>query len=62
MYEVDDFPDEPRINDNSISSEDYGSLQHIYSTNDPRTFELIKSWKKVLDDWADRNNDDEKVC
>nr|XP_050856116.1 maltase 1-like [Vespula vulgaris] len=61
LFERDDLRDEPRSSDPSATDRDYTYLDHIYTKDDPRTYELVKSWRKVLDDYSDANNEDEKV-
>ncbi|XP_046826177.1 maltase 1-like [Vespa crabro] len=61
LFESDDLRDEPRSFDRSATKRDYTYLDHIYTKDDPRTYELVKSWRKVLDDYSDANNEDEKV-
>ncbi|XP_043493241.1 maltase 1-like [Polistes fuscatus] len=61
LFEVDDLRDEPRSFDPTTTERDYAYLNHIYTKDDPRTYELVKSWRKVLDDYANANNEDEKV-
>ncbi|XP_015183315.1 PREDICTED: uncharacterized protein LOC107070028 [Polistes dominula] len=61
LFEVDDLRDEPRSFDPTTTERDYAYLDHIYTKDDPRTYELVQSWRKVLDDYANANNEDEKV-
>lgn len=61
IFEHDDLLDEPRSNKPGVGEKDYGYLNHIYTFDDPRNYDLVKSWRKVLDDWADSHNEDEKV-
>nr|XP_050856119.1 maltase 1-like [Vespula vulgaris] len=61
LYERNDLLDEPRSSDPSATTRDYTYLDHIYTKDDPRTYELVRSWRKVLDEYSDANNEDEKV-
>ncbi|XP_035720486.1 maltase 1-like [Vespa mandarinia] len=61
LFEREDFHDEPRSSDPNATDRDYTYLDHIYTKDDPRTYELVKSWRKILDDYSDANNEDEKV-
>lgn len=61
LFEDDRFPDEPRTYDPTASNRDYTYLSHIYTKDDPRTYELVRSWRKVLDDYADANDEEEKI-
>ncbi|KAJ8680493.1 hypothetical protein QAD02_016280 [Eretmocerus hayati] len=59
VYERDDLPDEPLLI--SGTPQNYPDLDHIYTKDDPRTYELIKSWRTLMDKWSDEHNEDEKV-
>lgn len=61
VYEKDGLPDEPLSNDPSATPNDYTYLNHIYTKDDPRTYDLIQSWRNILDKYANENNLDEKV-
>ncbi|XP_047354643.1 maltase 1-like [Vespa velutina] len=61
LFESEDLRDEPRSSDPNATDRDYTYLDHIYTKDDSRTYELVKSWRKVLDDYSDANNEDEKV-
>lgn len=61
LFERDHFRDEPRSSDKTATDRDYTYLDHIYTKDDPRTYELVRSWRKVMDDYANANNEDEKV-
>ncbi|XP_023315955.1 maltase 1-like [Trichogramma pretiosum] len=61
VYENDDLLDEPRSNDPNAGPRDYGYLNHIYTKDDQRSYDLIQSWRKILDDWAHERDEDEKV-
>ncbi|KAI4499903.1 hypothetical protein M0802_005159 [Mischocyttarus mexicanus] len=61
LYERDDLRDEPRSFDPNATNHDYEYLDHIYTKDDPRTYDMIRTWRKVLDDYANANNEDEKV-
>ncbi|KAF7393744.1 hypothetical protein HZH68_010563 [Vespula germanica] len=61
LFEIEDLRDEPRSSDPSATDRDYTYLNHIYTKDDPRTYELVQSWRNILDDYSDANNEDEKV-
>ncbi|XP_043483468.1 maltase 2-like [Leptopilina heterotoma] len=61
LFEDDKLTDEPRSNNPTATDRDYTYLNHIYTKDDPRTYDLVLSWRKVLDDWSNANNEDEKV-
>ncbi|XP_043493243.1 maltase 1-like [Polistes fuscatus] len=61
IFERDDLLDEPRSFIPNTTTRDYAYLNHIYTKDDPRTYDLVKSWRKVLDDYANSTNVDEKI-
>ncbi|XP_015111694.1 maltase 2 [Diachasma alloeum] len=61
LFEIGDFRNEPRTNITGATDVDYSYLQHIYTKDQHETYELIRDWKKVLDDYANSTNTDEKV-
>ncbi|XP_033231202.1 maltase 1-like isoform X1 [Belonocnema kinseyi] len=61
LFEDDGLKDEPRSNVPDATDRDYTYLNHIYTKDDQRTYDLVQSWRKVLDDWADEHNETEKV-
>ncbi|KAI4499900.1 hypothetical protein M0802_005156 [Mischocyttarus mexicanus] len=61
LFERDDLRDEPRSNIPGTTIRDYGYLDHIYTKDDQRNYDMVRSWRKVLDDYAIATNVDEKV-
>lgn len=61
VFEDANFLNEPRSYAPGATERDYSYLHHIYTTDDPRTYDLVASWRKVLDDYADHHNEDEKI-
>ena len=62
LYEDDELKDEPKSNTpGAVEGKDYTYLDHIYTKDDPRTYDLVKSWRAVVDKYADEKNQDEKV-
>ena len=61
IYERDGLPDEPLSHIPGVTNRDQRYLNHIYTRDDPRTYDLIQSWRKVVDEWSDAHNEDEKV-
>lgn len=61
IYEDSKLRDEPLSNTPGLTPRDYGYLNHIYTTDQIQTYELFGSWRKFLDDYADKNNQDQKV-
>lgn len=48
LAEHPDFPDEPWI-ENCTSSLKYNCLEHIYTTNQPRTYEVLHQFQEMLE-------------
>ncbi|RLU25537.1 hypothetical protein DMN91_001693 [Ooceraea biroi] len=49
MYEDARFLDEPRGNVPGLPDDDYDTLDHIYTKNLPETYEVLKSWRELMD-------------
>ncbi|XP_055857371.1 maltase A3-like [Episyrphus balteatus] len=54
------YLDEPR-NDWVTDPDDYGYVDHIYTTNQPETVQLVYEWRKVLDDFRAENGGEERI-
>ncbi|XP_066589762.1 maltase 1-like [Prorops nasuta] len=61
IFEDPQFRDEPRSYAPGVTDEESNYLNHIYTKDDPRTYELISSWRKKLDDYASFTNSEEKL-
>ncbi|XP_015111695.1 maltase 1 [Diachasma alloeum] len=61
LYEVENLLDEPRTNASGVTDSEYAYLDHVHTKDQPETYDLVKSWRKVLDDYANSTNTDEKV-
>ncbi|XP_033222582.1 maltase 2-like [Belonocnema kinseyi] len=59
MFEDERLLDEPR-NDNNVPDDDYDSLDHIYTTDQNETYQVLKSWRKLLDDYVNIHQTDAK--
>lgn len=51
MFEDDQFRNEPR-NDYEMNPNSYDYLQHIYTKDLQATYDIVYSWRKVLDDYV----------
>ncbi|XP_011307784.1 maltase 1 [Fopius arisanus] len=60
LFESEGFEDEPRSSINATENE-WEYLRHDYTQDQSETYDLVKSWRKVLDDFANSSNSDEKV-
>ena len=52
--------DEPRNSDPNIPPDEYSSLNHIYTRDQNETYDILKSWKTLLDDYAVKHKTDAK--
>ncbi|GAB1859915.1 alpha-glucosidase [Camponotus japonicus] len=52
MYEDSRFLDEPLSNAPGVPDNDYDFLDHIYTKNLPETYEVLKTWRQLLDDYS----------
>ena len=59
MFEDKRLLDEPR-NNNSVPDNDYDSLDHIYTKDQNETYQVLKLWRKLLDDYAKVHKTDAK--
>ncbi|KAI4491482.1 hypothetical protein M0804_002874 [Polistes exclamans] len=49
MFEDPRFLDEPSANRPDLPSDDYDTLDHIYTKNQNETYTVLSSWRKLLD-------------
>lgn len=50
LMEVEDLRDEP-LSGGSSDPNDYGYLNHIYTNSLPETYEMVRQWRDVLDEY-----------
>ncbi|XP_015111696.1 maltase 1 [Diachasma alloeum] len=61
LFEVENLQDEPRTNLPGVVDGEYAYLDHFYTKDQPETYEVVKSWRKIMDDYANATNTEEKV-
>ncbi|XP_011497118.1 PREDICTED: maltase 1-like [Ceratosolen solmsi marchali] len=61
LYEDDRFLDEPLTGLHGFTKNDREYLYTIYTKNDPRDFEIVANWRKVINNWVDACNEEEKI-
>lgn len=49
--------DEPRSSDASAQSYEYNYLEHIYTKDQPETFQMVYQWRTLLDDYSNEKGD-----
>uniref|UniRef100_A0A4D5R8W2 alpha-glucosidase n=1 Tax=Scolopendra viridis TaxID=118503 RepID=A0A4D5R8W2_SCOVI len=55
LYEDSEFRNEPPSNRPGDVNQTYDSLDHIYTTNQEETFDLLLEWRQFLDDYEANN-------
>lgn len=56
IYET-GLEDEPESGDESAQSNEYGYLSHVYTKDQNETFQLIYSWRDMLDKYSEEKGD-----
>ncbi|XP_013786502.1 maltase 1-like [Limulus polyphemus] len=56
LFEDEMLKDEPLSGDTDAGSDDYSSLNHIYTRGLPETFNLLKEWKEILLNFSDTSS------
>lgn len=44
--------DEPRSSDESAADYEYAYLDHIYTKDQPETFEMVYHWRELVDNYS----------
>lgn len=60
MYEDARFLDEPKRNVSGLPDDDYDTLDHIYTKNLLETYDVLESWRKLLDEHT-KNTDTKMI-
>uniref|UniRef100_A0A646QFB4 alpha-glucosidase n=1 Tax=Hemiscolopendra marginata TaxID=943146 RepID=A0A646QFB4_9MYRI len=55
LYEDNEFKNEPLSQQPEVNKSDYNYLDHIYTTNQAETFELLLEWRQFLDEYEENN-------
>ncbi|OAD59185.1 Maltase 2 [Eufriesea mexicana] len=61
LYEDARFPNEPSANRTDLPKGDYDSLVHIYTRDQNENFDVLRSWRKLLDEHSNRTRSDPKM-
>jgi alpha-glucosidase len=59
MFETENFPDEPKSERANPGEYDY--LNHIHTKDLPEVYDVVASWRKVIDDYAKKNGGDTRI-
>ncbi|XP_043250144.1 alpha-glucosidase-like [Colletes gigas] len=55
------FQDEPKSNVPGIPDTDYDSLLHVYSKDQDDTYDILKSWRRLMDNHANKTKSNAKM-
>ncbi|KAK2579943.1 hypothetical protein KPH14_007623 [Odynerus spinipes] len=61
MFEDPRFLNEPSTNRSDLPSDDYDTLDHIYTKNLDETYDVLRSWRNLLDQHSATTNTDYKI-
>ncbi|XP_043799604.1 alpha-glucosidase-like [Apis laboriosa] len=61
MFEDARMLDEPSANRTDLSKNDYESLVHVYTRDQDETYEVLKSWRNLMDEHSNRTNSDPRM-
>ncbi|XP_011307788.1 maltase 2 isoform X2 [Fopius arisanus] len=61
LFEDENYLDEPLFYFPGVANDGYNSLEHIYTKNQNKSYQLVQNWTNFLRDYADSRNTDEKV-
>lgn len=49
--------DEPRSTDANAQSYEYSYLDHVYTKDQPETFQMVYQWRTLVDDYSNEKGD-----
>ncbi|MPC91849.1 Maltase A2 [Portunus trituberculatus] len=49
LFEVQDLSLDEPLTPGHLDPNDYNSLQHIYTSNQPQNLDLVREWRALLD-------------
>ncbi|XP_076761946.1 alpha-glucosidase [Xylocopa sonorina] len=55
------FLDEPSANRTDVPKDDYDSLVHVYTADQDGTYDVVSSWRKLLNDFSNRTHSQLKL-
>nr|CAD7451876.1 unnamed protein product [Timema tahoe] len=51
LFENSSLPDEPLSGNTNANEDEYNYLDHIYTSNQPETFEMVQQWREVVEEY-----------
>lgn len=61
MFEDKRLLDEPSANRTDLSKDDYESLVHVYTRDQNETYDVLRSWRNLMDEHSNRTNSDPRM-
>lgn len=61
LFEVKDFPDEPVCSNCNCKETQHCYLNHIYTQDQPETYDMVYQWRQLLDDYVEVNGGDARI-
>lgn len=61
IFETNYTSDESESNMEDVTKDDHNYLIHTLTKDQPQTYDLIRNWRKIMDDYAFQYNNTEKV-
>ncbi|XP_003703631.2 alpha-glucosidase [Megachile rotundata] len=61
LFEDPLFRDEPKANVTGVPENDYEYLDHIYTKNYDEVYDVLKSWRVLMDEFSTKTNSDYKM-
>ncbi|XP_018572789.1 maltase 2 [Anoplophora glabripennis] len=61
LFEDPEFRDEPLSNIPDVGEDEHDYLDHIYTADQPQTYDMIYQWRELLDSFTETNQSDTKV-
>ena len=61
MFEDARLLDEPSANRTDLSKDDYESLVHLYTRDQSETYDVLRSWRNLMDEHSNRTNSDPRM-
>lgn len=58
LFEVEGWPDEPLCTSCNCSPNDYCYLSHIYTQDQPETYDMVYQWRELIDNYNEEHGGD----
>lgn len=61
LYENETFADEPKIADSKLGDSDPNAYDHIYTIDQPETYEMLYKWRALVDKYSNETDKQPRV-